>query len=373
MTLPELVDDIYQAAFVPERWSGVLDRACQVSGSASASLLLTEGLTINRWKATALAFEPLAQFVADQGRQHESPRAEVLVRGIERQAGWLCANDLLTPHQLAQDPAEQSLQRAGLGWQLAAGVRLPDRKLALFTFERRAGEGRHRAGSMAALGQLRPHLLRAVLLASRLGDERARGALAALSALNLPGALLDAQGRLREANALLMPALLDVRSDSKVVLGEPHADAQLAALLGSGTPRAGSIALAARGARPARVAHLVPLADAVRDPLSSAALLLFFSVVRRDGGGNVPDFQVLRTLFDLSAAESRLASALAGGLDLAQAAQAGGIQVSTARSYLERIFHKTGCHRQSELVRLLVGIAPMRPRGADGPAGNAAR
>ncbi|MEP6559218.1 MAG: hypothetical protein ABJB17_12145, partial [Burkholderiales bacterium] len=67
-------------------------------------------------------------------------------------------------------------------------------------------------------------------------------------------------------------------------------------------------------------------------------------------------------------AESRLASALAGGFKLAQAAQACGIQISTARSYLERIFDKTGCHRQSELVHLLAGIALVRLPGRNGSA-----
>ena len=369
MTLAELVDDIYETAFLPERWSDVLDRVCQLTSSASGSVLLTEGLAINRWKTTELTDDSLAQFVSDQALRRPSPRAEQMIRSIGQQAGWACANDLLTSQQLLQDPVEHALAQLGLGWQTATGIAMPDGRIAMFTFERHADEGRHQAAGMAALDQLRPHLLRAALLAIRLGDERARGALAALAALDLPGALLDAQGRLRESNALLTPALLDVRAGSRVTLGEPRADALLASLLAGARPRAGSIALPAQGARPARVAHLVPVADAARGPFSSATLLLFFSVVGHEGpGGAASDAQTLRTLFDLSPAESRLAGALAGGLDLTQAALAGGIQVSTARSYLERIFDKTGCHRQSELVRLLARIGSARAPGADGSA-----
>ena len=367
MTLAGLVDDIYEAAFLPEQWNGVLDRAGRITGSASGSLLLTEGLAIDRWRTTELTFDPLARFTADEGWRHGSPRAQVLARGLQKQAGWICANDLLTPAQLLQDPIERALARVGLGWQTGAAIALPNRKLAVFTFERHAGDGRHRAAGVAALEQLRPHLLRAAMLASRLGDERARGALAALAALDVPRALLDAQGRLREANALLTPALLDLRAGSRVVLGEPHVDAWLPARLAGALPRAGCVALPAQGTRPARLAHLVPVADEARSSFSSATLLLFFSTVRRSGG-SAPDAPTLRVLFDLSPAESRPGSALAGGLDLTQAALASGIQLSTARSCLERIFDKTGCHRQTELVRLLAGIGSTRAPGADGSA-----
>jgi len=38
------------------------------------------------------------------------------------------------------------------------------------------------------------------------------------------------------------------------------------------------------------------------------------------------------------------------------------IRLNTARAYLERIFRKTGCHRQAELVGLLAGLAHVAPR-----------
>ncbi|MEO8247770.1 MAG: hypothetical protein ABI589_00220 [Burkholderiales bacterium] len=366
--MENLIDDLYEAAFVPDRWVDVLERMCRISGSASASMVLFEGPVMRRWKTTARVVDAALEFAAMEGGQHtlrNPDRPDSVVRGD----GFYCADDLLTPRQRAEDPVDQVLRPLGLGWQLSTGVMAlaGDTMTACIGFDRHLRDGRHCAAEVAVLNRLHPDLNRATLLARRLGTERCRGALDALAALELPAALLDARGRLREPNALLTPSLLDVRGGARVVLNDPHADAQLAALLANTvSPRAGSIPLPARGARPACIAHLVPLADSVRDPFSSGALLLFFSTAARPG--HAPDPRALRTLFNLSPAESRLASALAGGLDLSQAAKAGGIQFSTARSYLERIFDKTGCHRQSELVRVLGGIPAMRAPSAESPA-----
>jgi DNA-binding CsgD family transcriptional regulator/PAS domain-containing protein len=60
-----------------------------------------------------------------------------------------------------------------------------------------------------------------------------------------------------------------------------------------------------------------------------------------------------RALFALSPKEARLAASLASGRTLKQAADDSRIQLSTARSYLENIFRKTGTRQQSQLVALL--------------------
>jgi len=64
-------------------------------------------------------------------------------------------------------------------------------------------------------------------------------------------------------------------------------------------------------------------------------------------------------LFDLTPAEARLAVALSTGQSLKQAAEAQEVKLKTSRSYLERIFAKTGVHQQSELVSLLISAGPL--------------
>lgn len=82
-------------------------------------------------------------------------------------------------------------------------------------------------------------------------------------------------------------------------------------------------------------------------------------------GAFVPSPSILTGLFDLTPAEMRLASSLARGLSLMDAAQAGGVKFSTARSYLERIFRKTGTNQQGQLIALLRSAQPLRIRRAD--------
>lgn len=58
-------------------------------------------------------------------------------------------------------------------------------------------------------------------------------------------------------------------------------------------------------------------------------------------------------LFNLTPAEARLAAGLVSGHSIKQTAANAGITVKTGRTYLERIFAKTGARQQSELVALL--------------------
>ena len=61
----------------------------------------------------------------------------------------------------------------------------------------------------------------------------------------------------------------------------------------------------------------------------------------------------MSALFMLSAAEARLATALCNGTALDAYAQQSGVSINTARSQLRAVLHKTGTHRQADLVRLL--------------------
>jgi DNA-binding NarL/FixJ family response regulator len=70
----------------------------------------------------------------------------------------------------------------------------------------------------------------------------------------------------------------------------------------------------------------------------------------------LPSLNQLSRLMNLTAAEARLAHALAQGMSLEQAAIVSRITVGTARSYLKQIFEKTGCSRQGELIRMVMSL-----------------
>jgi DNA-binding CsgD family transcriptional regulator len=73
-------------------------------------------------------------------------------------------------------------------------------------------------------------------------------------------------------------------------------------------------------------------------------------------------FSRLRSLHGLTAAEARVAAALAQGESIHKTAQHLGTAEATARHHLKQVFAKTGTHRQAELVRLILGDPLMHDR-----------
>jgi DNA-binding CsgD family transcriptional regulator len=70
------------------------------------------------------------------------------------------------------------------------------------------------------------------------------------------------------------------------------------------------------------------------------------------------DAQRIGLYWGLTRSESVLATELLRGLDVTAAARRLGVTRVTARNHLRSILQKTGAHRQSELVRLLMTTPP---------------
>jgi DNA-binding CsgD family transcriptional regulator len=87
------------------------------------------------------------------------------------------------------------------------------------------------------------------------------------------------------------------------------------------------------------------------------AALIFLS---DPDGRPSPRSAVLRELYGLTRTESRLADLLAQGYELASAADQLSMAFETARSHLKVIFSKTGASRQTDLVRLILGLPGSR-------------
>jgi len=98
----------------------------------------------------------------------------------------------------------------------------------------------------------------------------------------------------------------------------------------------------------ARRLLLRPLPGAVGDCLLGGHALLVVEPV------HTPAPDRLAQRHGLTAKEARLACLLADGTPLREAGQALGLSYSSARTYLDRVYAKTGTHRQAELVRLVL-------------------
>jgi DNA-binding CsgD family transcriptional regulator len=69
---------------------------------------------------------------------------------------------------------------------------------------------------------------------------------------------------------------------------------------------------------------------------------------------------VLRSLFHLTPAESRIADGLLEGFEVAEVAERLGITQQTARFHVKRVLAKTGARRQSDLLRIMLTLPAIR-------------
>ena len=278
--------------------------------------------------------------------------------------GFVLETDYYPRELVAQEMVLQANMARGLGAMLGTIIPMPSGELAVMTLHRRQEDGPYPEGAAARLDGFHPHLARAAFIAARLGLEHARAAVATLEALGLPAVVLTARGRAIAANSLVgdVAGTLLTTAFGGVALAHPSANRLLqdaiARLAARGGPPVASIPIAAIDDVPAMVAHVLPLRGAAQDVFAQGEVLVALTTV--NASSLVPSASVLTGLFDLTPSEVRLATQLAHGTSLKTAAEACGIAFSTARSYLERIFVKTGVRQQSQLVALLKSAQPLR-------------
>ena len=273
---------------------------------------------------------------------------------------------LLTPEQAERDPIQASLRNLGLESQAATLINMPHGERVCFAFERWQRDGHFDAPTLATLDRMRPHLARAGLMAARLGLERAHTTVSAMRAISLPAAVMTHAGRVLTSNDLFdaMPLTFLPSSHGGLAINDAQANrlfqSAVAAAKGQTQPLVRSIPMAAQEGRDALVVHVLPLRRAAYEVFSGGDLLIVATAVRVTEW--VPSPNILMGLFDLTPAEVKLAIALAAGRTVQQAATDSAIQLSSARTYLDRIFRKTGTHQQSQLVALLKSAQPFTIR-----------
>ncbi len=352
----EIVDELYEAAFIPEKWSAALARITAAAASKGGALFVFAEGQPNRGKAIAPLQALMDEVLADVRLSTAATRMSTI-----RPASFVDVDSFMTPAEIRDDPIRIRLRALGLGAHACTAIPMPSGEMAMFVFQRGQDDGSYGDEHFAALDRLRPDLARASLAAARLGLEHARGAVDALAMIGLPAAVLTANGRVKVTNALFdrEDTLFVPTAFGRVALANPESNRlfQLALQASTGTHVSRSIPLQ-NEATSALVVHVLPLKRDAHDLFSGGDLLIVATTI--SASALVPTPTILTGLFDLTPAEVGLATALAKGLSLAAAAVEAGLQVSTVRTYLSRIFRKTGTNQQSQLVALLKSAHPFQ-------------
>jgi DNA-binding CsgD family transcriptional regulator/PAS domain-containing protein len=123
----------------------------------------------------------------------------------------------------------------------------------------------------------------------------------------------------------------------------------------SGMARRGlGIPLADAGSEPG-VLHVLPL-GAGRNGMRTEAVAAVF--VTDIGTSFVAPTEMVAALFDLTPAEARVFGLIVARHTLAETAAALGVERTTAKTHLQRLYEKIGVRRQTELIQVAASLAP---------------
>lgn len=348
--LESLVDSIYEAAVVADGWPSVLHRLAGSVEAAGGALITTTGDQYGGWWLSA----GLGQ-AADIYLRSDAPQRSLTLPRLLG-ANW---GGFLTDQDLFQTDDEYSLDPLVAEWARPSGfyrgagtaIHVPNGDVAIFQLHRRAGEPAFTVENVRQLNALRPHLARAAVLASRWREARLRSATQALELLGLPAAVLDPGGRVLAANGLIeaMTEHIVWGARDRIRLVDPAAGAVLDAALALGADAFGVRSFAAGNLDGSElvVLHAIPVEGQARDLFGADLTLL---AVTRPSAARTPDPSLIQGLFDLTAAEARVAAGLIDGRSISDLARQNQVGVETVRTQVKSILGKTGVQRQAEFV-----------------------
>ena len=367
---PSLIERIYEAAALPERWPDVLEAIADSVGAFGATIV-TQGPQGVSIMATPRIERVVADYVAEGWAEDPAYAALLLA---DQYPGFRAETHYRTVEQIESLPVHvEFLAPRGLVAGVGTVLQGARHDLMQFALE---GLPSHAAAEAAALqlDPLRAPLGRAISLTAQLRAATAATAIKTLELTGVAAAVVSGDGRLRAANARFTGQLGDRMMETRAGLrfADRFLQAQFVAALAALAVDSGvrSIAVAASSDQAAFAVHLLPLKGGARDVFGWDGVLLLLA---EPANASVPNADLLRLLFDLTPAEARLTRYLLEGRTPAEAAALLRITEATTRVHLRRVFAKTGVRRQAELVRLLLGWARRDSGAASGGSCNEKR
>jgi DNA-binding CsgD family transcriptional regulator len=357
-----VIDQIYEAALRPALWPDALAMIGRYSDAWGVQLHLWDraGRTVP-FSATAggVSASSEALYIAHYGAL--DPRVARLDSMAPGE--MLVCTEHFDDRYVSRSEFYQDFLLPSGGRYVAGGKLCDDgTRAAIIGIHRGADRGPFDTAGLTRIRLLLPHLRRAIQIHQGLEATATEAGLlrAALDRLSLGVLLVDAQASIillnAYAEAMLRRAdgLFSARGRLAARAPDDH-QALLAAIHRSG----GSLAV--RRAETSQPLLLVaaPLSagSASRFAYRRSAVLL---LVRDPADRAAPPETALQVLFQLTKREAAVASLLAAGHSLDEAAARLAIARETARVHLRRVFDKTETRRQGELIAVLQrSLAPL--------------
>ncbi|MBN9087896.1 MAG: helix-turn-helix transcriptional regulator [Reyranella sp.] len=355
------------AAVDPAIWPEIMEEISAAAGATGAVLLQSDVRTSDVPRTSGLDDFLRKNYFAEGWHQRDV-RADRGVPLLLRGQTAIIDQDLVTPEEMKSLGLYAELMiPKGLGWFSAIGF-WSGPSLWGLSIQRAWRDGPYEQEDKRIFGRLSRRLSEAATLSQAVGRVALAGMTNALELVHQPALALDRRGFVLDFNpgaARLFDNEMRL-CNHRLVVRDKQASAALAGLVDrmrltpdTSTLPCASIVVQRSGRRPV-IVRVLPVDGAARTPFLGARTLLVLTDLEAEP---VPESALMARAFGLSPAESRIATLVAGGLSPRQAADELGIVYETARAHLKAVFDKTGAHRQSELVALLLRLSQKtRPR-----------
>lgn len=236
-------------------------------------------------------------------------------------------------------------------------VHSDEQQIILLTLQRTVAQGAYQEKELAVLNDLVPYIRQAVQLSLQVGRNKQiiQSFSSVIEALPQAALILNKEATVLYANQKAQnlldgSALLSIVRNRLVFKADElqkqylqSALRVIAASIGERNYFDNTLVLP----RPQQAPLLLLMRPVLDEGLLAGGLLL--SIIDANER-QFPTEKTIAAYFDLTAAEARLCHALLHGDDIKTLAKAMHKTEATLRSHLKNIFHKTGCHRQGELI-----------------------
>ncbi len=359
--IEELIRSAYEAAADPPGWSDFLMRFSEAVHAPSAVFLIHDSAHRKANASGVIGVEP--EWIQSYQEYFVTINPWLAARPFRR-APIALGEQILTDRELLRTEFYNDFLRPQ-DWFYSCGVLIAQDQwmTSEITAIRSRRAGGFTASEVALFRYLAPHLQCAARIHNRIaglesGLQAATGALDRLAtgiiAVNSDARVIftnrAAEAILKRGDGLISGDGLQAASRQETVKLRRVIAAVCMPLESGSLPETVIPIHRPSGARPLEVL-VAPLPRHSFLTGEGAAAVLF--VTDPDEAATL-DGRALHQLFGLTPAEIQLCTALVDGKSVEEYAEQAAISAHTARTYVKRIYSKTGARRQSELVRLLL-------------------
>jgi DNA-binding CsgD family transcriptional regulator len=364
--LSHLIGDIYDAALDRDLWLSVLKQTCAYVRGACSALIAQDPFANSGQFYFSWGVDPDHERLYLEKYIQLNPAIYVTVAtskvGAVESTATVMQYDEFTASRFYREWA-QPQGYCDAVWAILEKSASAAASISILRHDR---DGLADDETRGRLRLLAPHFRRAVAIGRVIDLHKVEAAALAdtLDGMAAGKLLVDAQSRIVRANskgtALLDQGNVISAPSGRLATANPGSDSTLREAIAAAV--SGDTAVKPEDAGRRWIADVLPLTSGTRRQAGAAYAAVAAVFVREASLDLASPIEAIAELFKLTASESRVLMAIVNIGGVPDVAPVLGISETTVKTHLQRIFDKTGTHRQPDLVKLVAGFTnPLVP------------